>query len=1330
MKGSCELFPSIQVNGKKKESELFKQLKEFTGSYNTAWNIWGLTQSPTYMNSLSGIEYDENNEPTFESLNKVLNIKDLMQGKLTLKGDKITLGAVDTKGNPITYNTQSEIIDKVNNFNKENTDKVAQITQNEKGYNIIVDYKNEENSEIPERLLFSSELNNKLLGIMRANGFDAKVNENLQHNGIFTPLSGEETADGLKTVIQIAKGQRGEDAFPEEFSHWLIEAMGNNPMVTRLLNTVSSEEVQRRILGDEYEHYAKVYKGDTIRMQLETAGKLLQKHITKEQNNIPIARRLWDKIKSMFVGISEDSINKAINEANEIAGNIASMVHDDNISNIIDPNNIVNDRVLYSLENETTSLKDIAEEALETASRRLKIIQSRSKNKQYDENTMKSIKQLQQFIDRKKYAKGCLSFLNDSIDEIKELQNEIKKLNKSGGEPTLEKIRRISYALRIIKEFSEGYLPVINNMKSLEGLRELGEIEISEQDALEISQQAQKLDSIISVISKQYKTLRYNVVYDFLKMYWGEDKIQNIGKNKGRQVTLAMIMKNAEKDINGIDRWIQSLSDASDPMLSLVDKAVKVSHRKRDEVLNEVMAEIRAAHKMLLDAGESSEFMYERDENGKLTGRIISDINFVQYDKEREEYLNSLKEQGLEWYVIQSKIESWERKHTEEVVVDEDSERTERLPKESLYHQDVLSKLNTAQRKYYDDMLNAKAAIENLIPSNRAHKYLAVQIRGDLVQSIASNLSNPKQAIKLVMDNMKDDFTRREDDTEFGEQSNIMLDFNGRPVDKLPIYYTTTLENMDRLSTDFSSSLAAYAGMAINYNEMNKIIDVLELTRDFIHDREVQQYSGDKKLEEVFTVLHNQFRKGYTKSGTSTNISARIDDYYESVIYGKSKKDQGTLPISFKDGSKVDVAKTLDNIRNYTGNVSLGLNLFTALSNITVGKFQLFMEAIGSQYYNYKNIVNSKKKYYQLLPQCMAEINSPIKTSKLALLMQKFDAAENSFGRNTHAGLYNSTLQRIFGRSNLYFLMTAGEHYLRGRNMLSMLDAYRVFDEEGNEMSLDEAFEVSEIKDDNGKTVSATLVLKEGVQDKDGNPITQDMIDDYALKIGKVSQSLNGALSDIDKGAINRQALGRMAMQFRQWMPAHYNRRFAGEYYDAIMEEWREGFYRTLLRFNIDLLKDLKKGQFNLAAHWSELNNAERANIRRALTEIATYYALSTLIMMMGPAKDKKGRWADRLLLYNLKRMKLEVGATMPLSTDMLQNVWTLLQSPAASMKSFNNIGNLVEFQNMFVEIESGRYKGWNKYVRDLVLLTPIYNPIRKAIDLSTEDYMFQIFNK
>lgn len=1325
MSKSCEIIPTIKVGNEKRESKLFRDLLSLTNNRDTTKTIWGLTRVPEVQELLKGVDVDSNGEPTIESLNERLNLKSLLNGNVSLSLEKRAIGATDSDGNTILYDHYKDIINRVMDFNRSNPNIVANIVKGNGKYSITVEPKTIENADVPNKLMFRNNLNNQMLSIMRKLGFDVAIDNNLTYDGVFDPTNAEKTAEGLRIVIRIAKGEIGEQAFPEEFSHLIISGLLSHPLVSRLINSINNEPVLREILGDNYDGYFKKYGGDMYLLSQEAAAKLLQNHIvnpTSTHNSF--VSRLWNFVKNLFSRLNESSVDDAIRRANDGFARLSEQVMDESILKDFSGAKAMSSRPLYKLGSDINKMKDLAEEARAIASKKLALTLSRSKKGRYSADDLASIKNLQDLIDKKKYASSCIAFLSDALSQIENVQNSLNRLLKKDirADDDLSKIRRISVTLRNIQEFSEGYEPIIRQMMALKSLKDTGDIDITDEDAEAISSKATEVFSIINAIDSNYEELRFNVVYNYLKIYWGEDKIIQLGKNKGDVLTLEQLLKLAKKDINGVDRWISSMSDASDPLLSLIDKAVKVNKAKRDNVLEDIVSELRGVHQKLIQSGvRNTEFMYERDNKGNLTGRIISDYDFERFDRERKEYRQSLIDKGYKSYRVKAALEAWDRKHLKEIILDKDTGRKQLVP---IYTKDTLSKLSPAQREYYDAMIKAKSLFEGLIPERFTDLYRAVQVRNDTISALAS-AGSPKEAAQQVISNFKDNFIRRSDDTtEFGEnKSNILLDFSGRPVERIPVYYTMPLEDVNRLSLDFTSSMMAYAGMAVNYNEMNKIVDVLELTRDLVKKRKVDQYSGNDKLSETFTVLHKKFSKSYAKSGDQSNIGGRLDDYYDTAIYNRMKRDEGTF-----GSSNIDKAKTLDAMKGWTGVIGLGVNLFSGISNVLQGKMQLFIEAIGGEYFNYKNLAVGKKYYYALLPEYLGELNSTKKTSKLALLIDKFDALEEYYNSLRDQGKFQGPLARIFGSATLMFMNNMGEHYLHSRSMLAMLDNYKV-KLNGKVISLFDAYEVEKLTDDNGNVVTAKLKLKDGVTKLDGSELTEKDIIDLKLKMGKVNQAMNGAFNDDDKGAIHRYCLGRLAMQFRQWMPAHYNRRFASAYYDASMDQWREGYYQTLGRFSLNLIKDIASAKFQLATHWSELSNHEKANIRRALAEIGIFAELTCLISMMGPEKDRKGAWLDRMIIYNLKRMKLDTGASMPLTTDFLDNIWTILQSPAASIKTFNNITDLLQFQNMFVEIQSGRYKGWSVYERDFGEIVPIYGQLRKVRDITDEDYMFSIYN-
>ena len=103
--------------------------------------------------------------------------------------------------------------------------------------------------------------------------------------------------------------------------------------------------------------------------------------------------------------------------------------------------------------------------------------------------------------------------------------------------------------------------------------------------------------------------------------------------------------------------------------------------------------------------------------------------------------------------------------------------------------------------------------------------------------------------------------------------------------------------------------------MAINYNEMNKIVDIIELTRDLVYDKKILQQSGDKQLIEILKIGNKLKTEAHTIDGRRSNISGRLDDYIASNLYGKRKKDHGSFGLF---GARVSYSKTGDQVKQYT----------------------------------------------------------------------------------------------------------------------------------------------------------------------------------------------------------------------------------------------------------------------------------------------------------------------------------------------------------------------------------------------------------------------------
>lgn len=1350
---SCILTPTVTINGIEKDSKLWQDLMALTDNREVSKAVYSATKSKVFMNALDDIQYDDLGEPTVESLDKALDIASLMPGGMTIKMAENRLNAKDKDGNPVVHKTLKSIEEDVLKFNETNESLEAGITYQDNGYVINVKKANELSPDNKQKLAFQSELNNRLLGIMRGLGFDVDRTDSIRTKAMFAPQNAETNAEGLRTIIKIAKGVENEKYFPEEFAHFMIEGLASNPLVVRLLDSIKDEDIIREILGDDYEKYLSTYDKDMSLMQKEAAGKLLQSHLTGEYEAIdrkPLLQRIFDFIKNLFSNTSERQLDEEITNAHSIAEKASKEILSESIIPSFSKENLLKSRTLYNLDQNIKKTEELLEKMIEINSRKLNMQLKRSYNTQYDKTSMIQLKEITELVEKKEYALSTIKFLENATKELTKLNDELNAtLKYDSSTSVLRNIKFVASTLRRIKQFSDAYTDIVNQLRTTEVQTKQGNLAYTPADAKKITDTANVLSDLINQININYKNIEFDLVYKFCELYWSGDQVIPFGNDAGKALTLKMILSMGKKDINIIDRYIGSMSDASDPMLSLVDKIVKATQNDRDELLESFLNKTRSLQKKLEKAGYTANFMYERDSNGKLTGRIISDIDFVRFNEDREAYKAHLLEQKMPWYKVNAEMEKWDMQFCEKEILDPNRRRFEWRPRKDIYGYDrkgkkidVLERLAPAQREYYDEMLKLKIELDLLLPYKYVNTYNAVQIRDDAMERVIKG-----SFVKNIYDSVKDTFTRRIDDVDFGYNEaaargekeikrNIELDFNGEPIQQIPIYYTTKLENMDRLSTDFTGTLMAYAGMAVNYYAMNEVVDALELTRNVIKEREMEQYSGSTKLTETFKILHKVFHNNYTKKGE--NINAKIDSYYERVIYGKKKNKGDTWKIL---GKEINSAKAFDALKDYTGALGLGLNLFSNISNVTMGNLQSFIDSVAGEYFTVKDLAKAQVKYFNWLPSLMAETGSAETTNILGLLIEKFDALEEFYAELRAKNYYNGTLSRVIGEGSIFLGQNIGEHYLHAQNMLAILNNVKVINKDGEKVSLLDQFETK--RDEEG---AIKLVLKRGTKDVNGNLLSTEELDkdsdlyrstaknfsrfisNQKMRIGKVNQKLNGAFNEIDKGEIHRYALGRLAMQFRQWMPAHYYRRFATQRYDARLGEYVEGYYLTLGRFMVNMMKDIRRGKFEIATRYNQLTSHERANLRRSMTELTTYLLLCGLIALLGPEKDRKGKWGERMVSYQLKRLKLETGASIPW-LSLIDNAFTLIQSPAASINTFNNMLDLLKVWNIGTTIQTGRYKGWDTYVRDLTQTIPLYAQINRVFDLKNEDYLFTLFN-
>lgn len=1348
MAKKCAVIPQVRNNKNEiVSSRLFKDLLTYLNNRQEASRIYLITKSSQFINEWNPkLKLDDNGEPTIGSLLKQTNLKDFVDSQRVLKRLNEEIGHYHREGRTklylnnddnyrmlvqraIQFNTQSD-------FREDYVASVERVADTESSRIFISPFvrpRNKMNSINADNMAYNFNLNNRLRDILAANGIAIGALTELEERrgvaGVTDFSQAKDAATGLIEMIRLANGIKGERALPEEFAHFAIEAMGNNPLVNRLVNNLANNNLVGEILGEDYATYDTLYRGDQAKLAKEAAGKLLAKHLLQHEA-IPSApyknllQRLIEAVKNFFKNLSASSIQKAMLSADSDFAKVAGDILTGQLDEAISVNNIATSEAFYSTKERIDRDKKLLQGIIDNELKRLKIYERRNPNSQFSTNQRLLIDRLEMELMDNSEIEGVYMFLDNALEELRKVSGRLEVLRNTPATNLNER----AGVLRDIRNYIYSYKRITDGVR--EALRE----EEKEKDNRYGQRVRVVLDNVSTMLNDlqvDYNTVAMPLFVDFIKPFVGDNLVVPFGKYKGKTITAEELIQVADKDISFFDRWLDSMADSSDYMLKIMDQAVKKSKETARLKTIDVQKELQAATIKLEQAGvKNTEWMFERDSKGNLSGNYISEINHALFRERMRTMFKSLNDK----YGKNPIGEDADRYNKERLAWFESNMETVdgvRQPKRSIYESMEFRKLNKAQRDYYNTVMDIKAKLDALLPDKYTKLNNAIKIRKDLVERVKSS-DSVKSGAKQIWESIKDEFIKRTDDVEFGDKATVK-DFENREVQMLPIYFTKLKEGESNndLSTDIVGTMTAYAAMANDFDEMNKIIDVLEVGRDILRERQVTQISGGKPLVEKFKAVGRKVESKLTLRGDKTRFMERLNDFFEMQVYGRYMKDEGTF-----GKSNVDKGKVANFINRLTSMNNLALNILSGISNVATGKVMMRIESLSGEFFNERDTLVADKNYGKELPAFLAQLGDRVKTNKLALwnelfnVMQEYeqDTREVNFDRKTW-------FSRMFGTSALFFLNNAGEHWMQTRTSLALANAYKMKAPNGKEVSLWEAMEVVPI-DSSNKKLGAKLQVKKGYTKADGSEFTKDDIIKFSRKSAAINQRMHGIYNKADRSAVQRLAIGRMGIMFRKWIKPSLNRRFKSATYNYDLDAWTEGYYLTTGRFMNALFQDLRKAQFDIASKWGELTNTEKANIKRALTETAHFLTVMAALGLIEWSDDRDRPWLVKMVEYQLRRLYTELGALTP-TTEMLGEGLRILKSPAAGVNTIEKTLNLIDLLNpMNYEVfngedailKSGPYKDKSKAQQSLLKspLAPMYNTVLRGIYIEDQIPFFK----
>lgn len=1179
-------------------------------------------------------------------------------------------------------------------------------------------------------------------------------------------------ADIINGIIYINADKANELTLPEETAHFIIELLGDASLAKRLLALVEANDYYKEILGEELGTYSELYKNNNDALIREAAGKLMSQALVSkfnEQNSaIPVEQlglieRLWKYVKTLFNKITKQRFNKDIADA---YGMTADQFLKGQLTGL-SKKNLTRELTMFQISDKSlNNLRDKLDKSKEAIAKRINVYKRKDLKKLAlrEEETLNT---LVEDLDNKNYLVAALNVAESARDRFSKVDKRITQLQESIDNLELqgtEELLALSSTLRDMKSFTNSYLPMMKEIKL-----EMTKILIEDKDNEDIKKVSQILSETIDkaeLLEDEYFQMARPIYQKFITPFIGNGPIEDLQK----------LLEEGGEDITFFQRWIDSLANSGEPMLQIIDVIVKDAKQEARDESYEIMKDLIASRMKLEESGiKDTQWMYEKKSDGTYSGNNVYEFNYGDWADAKEKAIDdTLKRirtsnKGLNlpadknellseifsndvlhsqysklmnnWYkynlqdnpnakdIIAAKKaflneEDFNEWFEENTRIDEFSGaiyyRNELSSPAEKYRNkqflDIMS--NPAKKEFYEQTMKLKDDMDMKLPENRRLGRLAPQLRTDFIEKMKAS-KNASELARNAKESIREQFRNVEDEDQLGDRFKV-TDENGHPVNFLPIYFTGKLSNMKDLSTDFAEAISAFTTMATDYGKMSKIVDMLELGRDIISSRSlIETDSKGNILKEGIDILGKKIARQIKKDPNASNLKARLDDYFIMNIYGKTRvegKDWNIL------GYKINSEKALDLLGRYTSLNNLALNIYAGIQNPLVGNAAIRLEAIAGQFFDNKALLEADKKYYANLPKYMANVGARNPKDFLSLWMEKLEVMQD-FSRDSKELNMDrkSLMSKLFNQSSLYFMSRAGENQMQNRTSFALAYTTKLKDKDGRDITLLDAFE----------TVDNKFVLKSGLKKTDGTAFTEVDLRAFKRKQNAINNSMHGIYNDQDLLAIQQYGLLRQALMFRKFMRPGFKRRFAKKYYNYEGQFDVEGYYRTFGRFAATLTKDLKHGQFLLAAHWNELTDNEKKNIIRTATEAGYMLSVSLFLQFILPLMggDDEDDWVGQMAAYQSNRLNTELKFYI----DPRETL-KILSSPAAGISQINKVLNLLSMATKpsyaMEEISRGRWEGYTRLHKASIGTIPFVKTITDWQSPETKLVYFTLQNK
>ena len=592
--------------------------------------------------------------------------------------------------------------------------------------------------------------------------------------------------------------------------------------------------------------------------------------------------------------------------------------------------------------------------------------------------------------------------------------------------------------------------------------------------------------------------------------------------------------------------------------------------------------------------------------------------------------------------------------------------------------------------KFYQELLKQYAKANDQLPANHRLRY------GMLPQVIKES-RDKSLSERISRENLSESINVKAHDVRYKVQT-----LSGEEYQSVPIRYTTVLDQ-SLVSDNLVESILMFSQMSNNYKHMTEIKANVDLVASFVAKRAVIETNGaGKKIIDSITGLAR-----VKDTADAKRVNERLKNFIDSAFYGNNDIKSSVNLF----GKEIDVNKVAGKVQYLTALSKMAANLASGISNSTWGNYQTYAQSIGGKNYTGKQWLEANGHYIKNIPMYMADIGRTVGKSKDNQLAEIFDAIQGEFRDEYGRLVGGGRARRLFTTSSLFFVNNGTEHQIQITSMIAMMKAKKVKTKSGAEISLYDAYEMK----------GNRLRLRDDVIFSDNEKFS------FMNEIHSINKRLHGVYNEFDKGEIQRQWYGKLAIMFRKHVYKGIVQRYGKETLDVELGDTVEGYYRTF--FN-KFAEDFKAYGVSGILNYKNYSDEQKTAFKKTMLDTVMLIGamlVGSAIAGAGEKDKKKKNWFQNEMLLQLRRFQGDIAFYTFASKD----TWRILNNPTVTQSTISEVYDFLSQMTNPTE----RYKRKTGMFKkgDLKIKARLYKAVpvlRSLLNFMTPEDQLQVFKK